>query len=971
VTALGVERQARELGYASRQISDEQITEIEPNIVNSLSGKFAVVQVRGNGTQGGASRVVIRGANSITGNNQPLFVVDGIPVDNFSSRVVGFGGFNYANTAQDINPGDIETISILSGPNAAALYGSRAANGVVLITTKRGVTATGGQVTASQMVTWETPLRLPDYQDEYGQGAFGMFSYRNGDAAGVFDQFDESWGPPLDGRLIPQFDSPIDPETGLPVPTPWIARPDNVRNFFDTGRTLTTNVALAIANDQANARLSFSNQSMDGIVPAHTNKRMTVGFTGGLQISERLRAEASAQYIDSEGRQRPGIGDHPTNPMSQFIWFGRQVDVEVLKQNWNTTRTEGEQIGRPYSWNYRFQPNVYYMRYANTNSDDRDRLIGNVSVTYDVLPWLSAMVRTGTDYYQDKRKYTFAQGIYNTTGFDPRVGTGRYTVGTNGAFGDWSIGFQETNTDFILTAAPDLGLPFSTRFTAGANRRDWRRQQNLVFVSDLTAPGIYSASNARGTPDVWDQLLRRRVNSLYGQAELGYDDFLFLTVTGRNDWSSTLPAANRSYFYPSVSGSFVFSEIIPSLENTPLDYGKLRASWALVGNDTDPYSLRNTFTTSTPEAGLPFNGLPRFGVRNTLANSNLKPEETESFEIGAELGFLDGRVGLDLTWYTSTTRDQIMAAPVSRASGYTGQILNAGSVENRGVEAVVSVVPVRTPDFRWETSFTYGRNENKVVSLAEGVTGLSLGGFWGVNVFARLIGRGFVRTADGQIVIGESGAPLITGTTKVIGNYNPDWIGGMTNTLKYKGVSLSFLIDTQQGGNIFSVTNYFGRYAGVLEETAKGRCQPTGVPDVEGMPRCNAETGLIVPGVKIVNIVQNGERADTTFAPNDIVIDAQNYAWGLYDNQEAHVFDATYWKLRELTLAYELPTRLTNRIGVSGLNVALVGRNLALWGTNVPHIDPETGFDASNVQGIEHAQIPTPRSIGINLSVRP
>ncbi len=978
ITALGVERQARELGYAAQQISDGELSLGEPNIVSSLAGRFAGVQVRGTGPQGGTSRIIIRGSNSITGNNQPLFVVDGIPIDNFSTRVAGFGGYNYGNSAEDINPGDIESVGILSGPNAAAIYGSRAANGAVLITTKSGKTATGGQVTASQMVTWETPLRMPDYQNLYGQGLQGTFSYLDGFGGGVNDQHDYSWGPPLDGRLIPQFDSPIDPSTGRPVPTPWIARPDNVRNFFDTGRTLTTNVAVAVANEQANARLSFSNQAMNGLVPAHTDSRMTLGFSGGLQVSDRLRTEASAQYITSAGRQRPGIGDDISNPMSQFIWFGRQVDVDFLERNWDRIRTEGAQEGKRYTWNDRFAPNLYYVRNANINNDDRNRLIGQVSATYEVLPWLSAMIRTGTDYYQDDRKYTYAPGLFNTSGFDPRTGTRRYALGANGSFGDWSIGFQETNTDVLLTATPDLNLPFSTRFTAGANRRDWRREQNFVYVPDLTAPGIYSASNARGTPDVWDQLLRRRVNSAYGQAEFGYEDFLFLTVTGRNDWSSTLPANSRSYFYPSVSGAFIFSDLISGLEDTFLDYGKLRTSWARVGNDTEPYSLRNTFTTSAPEGGQPFNGFPRFGVRNTLANSNLKPEETESFEIGTELGFLDGRLGLDLTWYTSTTRDQIMAAPVSRASGYTGQIINAGAVENRGIEAMVSVVPVRTPDFRWETTFNYSRNRNEVVSLAEGVTGLSLGGFWGVNAFARLgepygqlIGRGFVRTDDGQIVVGSNGIPAITSTTKVIGNYNPDWIGAVSNSLSYKGVSLSFMIDTQQGGDIFSVTNYFGRYAGVLEETTVGRCRPEGWPTDSGLPLCTPETGIVVPGVKIVSITQNGERADTTFAPNDIVTNAQSYGMGLYDNQEAHVFDASYWKLRELTIGYDVPTSFSNRLGISGLQIALVGRNLALWGTNVPHIDPETGFDASNVQGMEHAQIPTPRSIGINLSVRP
>lgn len=980
VTALGVERQARALGVAAQQVTEDQITRLEPNIVNTLSGKVSGVQIRNAGPQGGSSRIVIRGASSITGNNQPIFVIDGVPIDNSGPRLRGYGGYDYGNAAQDLNPDDIEAITVLKGPNAAALYGSRASNGAILITTKSGRSASGGQITASQMVTFEDPLRLPDYQDQFGQGVFGVFSFVDGNGGGVYDYFDESWGPPLDGRMVAQFNSPIDPATGKRTPTPWVARPDNVRNFFETGRTLTTNVAFAAASDQANARVSLSRQALDGMVPAHEQERITLGLSGGIQLSERFRVEASGQYVNNQGEQRPGIGYELSNPMIQFVWFGRQVDVADLRQNWDTRRPEGDpQAGEPYSWNYRYHPNPYYIRFANTNEDVRDRLIGQVSASYDVLPWLNAMVRTGTDYYRDDRTYTYAQDLFGMSGFDPTVGFEHHAIGQNGAFGRWGIGFQETNVDALLTATPQLELPFTVTASLGANRRNAERNTDITYVSDITAPGVYSFANRAADPQPYDFLSRRRVNSLYGQTEIGFNNYFFLTFTGRNDWSSTLPEDNRSYFYPSVSGSFVFSDFFTGLQDSPLNYGKVRASWAEVGNDTDPFALRNTFSANDP-----FMGVPRFALPNTLANAELRPESTESVELGTELGFLDGRVGLDLTWYRATTSDQIMPVQVSRASGFTGQWINAGAVRNEGVEALLSVTPVRTRDFQWNTRINFGKNENTVVRLTEGVEGLQLpgGSYWGVTVFARgpseennfkgepygqIMGRKYLRNGNGDIIIDQLGRPMRTAGAEVIGNYNPDWTGGLANTLSYRGLSLDFLIDTQQGGDVYSVTHMFGRYAGVTAETLEGRCRRPNWPVTEGLPVCNSETGIVVPGVQIVSVAGS----DTTFAQNTQWVDAQSYNWSLYNTHEAHIFDASYFKLREVNLGYSLPTSLTNRLRVSGLNVALVGRNLALWGTNVPHIDPETAFDASNVQGLEFGQLPTARSIGFNVSVRP
>ena len=970
VSALGIERQARTMGVSAQSLSGQELSTLETNLVNTLTGRVAGVHITNAGPQGGSSRIVIRGASSITGQNQPLIVVDGVPVDNSSPRLSGSGGFDYGNAVQDILPENIQSMTVLKGPAAAALYGSRASNGAIIITTKSGRgAARGGQWTLSQQVSFENPLRLPDFQDKYGQGQFGRFSYVDGNGGGDFDDYDESWGPPLDGRLIPQYNSPIDPATGERVATPWVPHPDNVRNFFETGLTTTTNLAFAVAGDRANARLSATRMSLDGMVPGFGLRRTTFAFNGGLQVNDRLTTETSVQFVASDGNNRPGIGYEESNPLIQFIWFGRQVDIEDLKKNWRTRRPDDDpQAGRFYSWNYSFHPNPYYLMLANRNTDERNRIIGHVSATYRLTPWLSAMVRTGTDWYADNRQFNYAEGLWGTSGFDPNALGDAQTIGENGAFGRWTIHHQETNTDFLLTATPQLGLPVSVTATFGGNRRDYRRLEDYIWVSDLLVPGVYSLDNAATTPNPWSELERKRVNSLYGQVDLGFNDYLFLSITGRNDWSSTLPEDNNSYFYPSVSSSFVFTDAIPALRNNSvLSYGKLRAAWARVGNDTDPYNLRNTFS-----AGDPFKGMPTFGVPNTLANAELKPEMTTSWEVGVELGFLDDRLGLDVTYFNETTDDQIMPVQVSRATGYTGRYVNAGTVRNRGIEVLARGIPVRVGDFSWETSLSFDKVDNKVVKLAEGVDGLELGRFWYARVYARagepygqIMGTAYERSPDGQILIDDNGLPIRTQDLKVLGNYNPDWSAGWSNTLRYKGLSLSFLLDTKQGGEIYSVTAQWGRYAGVLEETAVGRCVEPSWQKVEGMPDCSPETGIVARGV-----VRQISGTDTTYTPNQKATSAQSYWKRLGLIAEANVFDASYIKLRDVTLSWNVPTSIVSRLGLSGMQLSLSGRNLALW-TDAPHIDPETAFDASNVQGFEFGQLPTPRSFGFNVVIQP
>ncbi len=930
VTALGITQQERAIGTSVQSVRGEELTQArETNLVNALAGKAAGVTITNSGPQGGSSRIVIRGANSISGNNQPLFVIDGVPIDNSSPRIQGYGGVDYGNAAQDLNPNDIESVSILKGPNAAALYGSRAANGAIVITTRKGSSATGLGITASTNVTFENPLRLPDYQNEYGQGLFGEFEYVNGKQGGINDGVDESWGPRLDGSIRNQWFGQ----------GPWAANPDNVSDFFETGRTLNTNVALAGSADRANVRLSLSNMNQDGMYPGFKLERTTVALNGVANLTDRFSANGSVQYINSDGRNRPGVGYEGDNPMLQFIWFGRQNDINMLRQAY---RDNPRQM---VNWNYNYHSNPYWIALENENFDSRDRLIGGGSATYRFTDWLSATVRSGTDWYEDRRKRTFAAGTIGISG-----------VGSNGAYYEDVYFQQENNTDFLVSADRDLTSDISLSVNLGGNRRDTRRNINNTYVGNLSIPYVYNLGNAADMPIVADSMNRKRVNSLYGQAQFGFRNYLFVDVTGRNDWSSTLPAANNSYFYPSVSTSFVFTDAFPAFGGSLLSFGKLRASWTRVGSDADPYQLSQVYTAADV-----FNGIPAFAVGNRVPNPNLKPENTESWEVGADVRFLDDRLGFDATYYNSRTTDQIVAVPISPTSGFTTQMLNAGTMSNKGVELQVSAVPVRLDNgFEWEVIGNFARNRSEVVELAEGKEALVLGTYWSANVEARkgepygsIRGMRYARDDQGRLLT-SGGFPYSDGVIETLGNYNPDWTGSLNNRFSYRGVDFSFLIDTRRGGELFSVTNMFGQYAGVLSETAAGRCPY----DEDYEAACAPGQGVVVKGYN----------ADGS--PNTTPVSAQDYWQSLYGLHEAHILDASFTKLREVRLGYNVPSSFTQRFGVSGMNLSVVGRNLWLR-TPAPHIDPETAFDASNAQGFEFGQLPSARSIGFNVVVTP
>lgn len=926
VTALGIERDKRSLGVAQTSVNASELTAArEPNIVNALAGKVPGVEVTNDGPPGGSSRIVIRGENSITGNNQPLFVVDGIPIDNSAGTNSGFGGLDFGNAASDINPDDIESISVLEGANAAALYGARAANGAIVITTKTGKGTEGMGVKLSQNLTFESPLRLPEFQNVYGQGSGGQFAYKDGKGGGISDNVNRSWGPKMDGRPIVQWWS-----NG--VPEPWVPAPNNVADFFNTGRTSTTNIAVTGAGPRSDVRISATDLQIQSIYPTNTLRRLNLNMNGGTQITPKLSTRANVQYIEDDNHNRPQTGYTANSAIfNLMIWGGRQRDLPHMMDYINP---DGTQKGP----NSTTTNNPYWDVYEDPNADTRDRVIGSTDVTYKFADWLTGMARTGTDWHRDWRKQDYANG---NIGVDY----------SGGAFFEQNLFVRETNSDFLFTAEKKPTGKLGMTFNFGGNRRDNGSSEYDDGTPHLVVPGTFNIGNSAVTPQVSSFTTARQTNSLYGQAQFAWNNYLFMDATGRNDWSSTLPKGNNSYFYPSVSGSFVFTDAIPALHlGGLLSYGKLRASWAQVGNDADPYQLAVTYSPGTP-----FASIPRFTVPDQIPNANLRPERTRSWETGAELRFFDDRVSFDGSYYNKLTSDQIIPAQITPTIGFTSAVVNAGSLRNSGIEGQLNVTPIKRGSFQWDVTANYARNRSEVVSLYKGLQAIVLGTYWGLNVEARqnqpygtLYGNPYLRDSQGRLIT-LNGLPQTDPTQRVLGHYSPDWIGGLQNKFHYGHWDFSFLFDTKQGGQIFSTTKMFGEESGVLKSSLLGR--ENGETLADG-------GGLIVTGVN----------ADGT--PNTTKVTSQAYFNALFQNHEANIVSATFTKLREVRLNYEVPRSVSNKFRVSAMNIAFVGRNLWLHAA-APDIDPETAFDNSNVQGIEFIGVPSTKSMGFSVNVTP
>jgi TonB-linked SusC/RagA family outer membrane protein len=960
VTALNISKDKKSLGYAVQGLKSKDISEAkETNIINALSGKIAGLQVTGSQGDMGSSRIVIRGETSVSGNNQPLFVVDGVIVDN--SQFQGANGSrDFQNAIADLNTEDIESISVLKGPNAAALYGSRAAAGVILIKTKTGKDAKGLGITINSNTSFATLKVFPDYQNQFGQGSNGKFSYVDGKGGGLNDGVDESWGPALDGRLIPQFFS-----NGQPAE--FVAHPNNVRDFFVKGVTLNNGVALAGSGEKFDYRLSYNNLHQTGVVPNSSQGRNSFLLNTTFRPNSKLTITTIANYIKDDANNLPGAyGKRATSTMLQFTWFGRQVDVNQLKNYRNPD-------GSTFNWNNSYYSNPYFIAYENTVGQHKNRIIGSVELNYKIIDGLSANFRTGTDYYTDKRKIKVAYGT-NGTPF--------------GSYEEDAYTVNETNTEGRLQYTKKLSKDFSFDGFVGGNISTVLNEQNDQIAPKLAVAGLYTLSNSRDPLVSTNYYGKLKTYSYFASAQLGFRNYAFLNLTGRNDWSSTLPTANLSYFYPSVNGSLVLSEAL-DLKSNVLSYLKLRGGWSKVGKATTPYQLINTYAFAAPFNTITPQGTvanPQQTINTIDLNPNLKPETTTSTEAGVEAGLFNNRIRLDIGVYNTNSIDQILPVQVSAATGFTTKLINGGSINNKGLEVQLGITPVKTTDFTWDININYSRNKSKVISLYDegNLQSYILGSNRTVDVLAAvgqpygtLFGTSYTRDASGQIIIGANGTPVVNNTKKYLGKFTPDWLGSINNSFTYKNINVSFLVDARIGGSIYSNTNRTGTYTGVLASTLPGRGTANGglsyyyPANNTSAAAVQVNVGASAPAGETVyndGMVFKGVKADGS--ANTTIVPAQSYYKGFTNVDEAFVYSASYVKLREVKIGYTFPSQWVKGVGLQSATVSLVARNLWIIHKNVPNIDPETAFNTGNAQGLEDLTLPTVRNLGFNINLK-
>ncbi|HPI06419.1 MAG TPA: SusC/RagA family TonB-linked outer membrane protein [Saprospiraceae bacterium] len=989
VTALGLSKAKKSLGYAVQEVSGASLDKArETNLVSALAGKVAGVTVVGNPSGiGSSARVTIRGERSLNLNrNQPLFVVDGVPISNDFRGSSGnnYQDVDYGNGAGFVNPDDVETITVLKGASAAALYGSRANNGVILITTKSGKNTKGIGVSINSTVSFENVLRLPDYQNVYGQGLGGVFEFKDGNGGGSADGVDESWGPKMEGQLLNQFDSPttngfrggdvgnlnnaigpVDLNAQLAArgtinATPFSAQPDNIRDFFETGVTQTHNVALAGSNEKSDFRLSYTWLDQTGTVPNTDLKRNTIAFAGGYNLSPKLKVRTAINYLNSDSDNRPNLSYGTENIMYLFnCWLGRQVNTASMRDYWMAGREDLNQ----FNFNYNYHDNPYFGLYENTNSQNIDRIFGNVALTYDFTTDLSLMVRSGTDVSNEFRTRRRA---YSTQRFQ------------RGSYREERVGFTEINTDFLLNYRKNLTEKLDLNVGVGGNAMRQTGKFSDVIAPELAVPGIYTLGNSRVALQNLTSVpsTQKRINSLYATAQFGFDNYLYLDLSARNDWSSTLPSDSRSYLYYAANVSAVLTDAF-KIKSNVLSFAKVRFGVAQVGNDTDPYQLVAVYNAQTAVQGQ-----PSYSESSTLVNPALKPEISTSIETGVDVRFFNNRIGLDLTYYNTESRNQLLPLALSNTTGYASRFINAGLINNQGVEATLNITPVKTRSFTWDVAFNFSANRSKVKELytdpisGQEVTNYVMASRY-VNVEARvgeqmgdMYGIGYQRvSADknspyydptgqfvGQIVYNQ-GKPVATPNLIKLGNYNPDWLGGIYNTFTFKGVSLGVLFDIRSGGEVYSHTQVVGREGGQIVETLEGRADGYDL-NVEG-------NGVIGDGV-----VQTADG----FTPNTVKLSAREWHTSYTLGRrliEGAIYDASFVKLRETRIGYTFPNKIWGKTNLRDLSVNIVGRNLALW-TKVPHIDPETSSTAGGtvIPGVESVALPSTRSWGINLNCR-
>ena len=942
VTALGITRAKKTLGYAIQKIDGSQLDQAKDNnIINSLSGKVAGVQVTSGGSATGASaKIVIRG-NSSFGANSPLFVIDGVPIYNNVTNLNGGGGVDWGNTASDIDPNNIESLTILKGSSATALYGNRATNGVIVITTKKGSKnkkAIGVDFNSSVIV--DKASYFPALQNEYGGGRNGeefiwnsynkkngtnltyndyakkfAYNYVDGRGGGINDGNPNSWGPRLDkGLLLDQWYSGKN--------SAFVSHPDNINAWFNPGVTFNNSVAVSANGEKASGRISYTNQDTKGIVDFTDQKQNTISANMNLKPSDRLSTSANFTYLSKESNNIPKSG---YDWAGIFGWRQRDFPTQYAKDLFYEKGNAG----------YIYNADNPFYTLRNTIGFKRDRVYGSISSEYKINSWLKANGSMAIDFYNEFRKEITQAGTVNNV----RLNRG-------GQFREEQQFNQERNFDFTLNFDKSFG-DFRVDGLIGANKRDNKFRSMTLSAADLTVADIYAISNVKGTPGVGNYYSMYETQSAYFAANGSYKDYLFLGITGRNDWSSTLAANKRSFFYPSISLGFIVTEAF-KLDLEKISYFKLRASVARVGGGTDPYLLSRTYAAST------YNAISSFSPTSVLPPINLEPFQTSSYELGAEMKFLKNRFSLDLTYYNQTTVNQIINVGTSRTTGYGSMTMNAGEIQNSGIEIMfLGKVLEKESGLNWDISINWAKNKSVVNSLYGGLSSYQISaGFGGATLrgipgqdWGILWGLPFVRNADGKVVVDNLGIPKTTSVGINLGSVTPDWNGGITNSFRYKGFNLNFLTDVRMGGKFFSTTAWHSYPTGAYAVTTKNSVR---------------ETGLIVDGV-----FDDGK-------PNNVRVSAQDYYSGgwMWNNHEYSILDGSYVKLREVIFGYDFKLKKTSFI--QKLNLSMVGRNLAILyrdiSTRELGIDPEVGLGSGAAGvGFENFQIPTVRSFGINL----
>ncbi|WP_026997163.1 SusC/RagA family TonB-linked outer membrane protein [Flectobacillus major] len=971
VTALGISRDKKSLGYASQEVKGDQVsTAKESNFINSLSGKVSGVEIKRNNNMGASTNIVVRGFKSLTGNNQALFVVDGVPIDNSnttsSSTAQGGGGYDYGNAASDINPDDIESINVLKGAASTALYGSRAANGVVMITTKKGRKNQGLGVSVGMGYTVGSidKSTFPKYQNQYGGGyglyyedPTGQFLYRdiNGDGKDdlvVPTSEDASWGAKFDASKQVYDWRSFDPSSPLyGKSSPWTAAQNTPAKFFNDAQTFNGNISIDGGGENGTFRVSYTRFDQKGIMPNSSIQKNNFSFSGSHDFNKKLTVTTNINFArqDAKGRYSNGYSD---NIMSSFRqWYQTNVDILDLKSAFDRT-------GKNITWNWAdptdlkpiYWDNPYWQRANNYETDWRNRLFGNVALNYKITNDIDVLGRISMDTYTESQEERVAVGSINNDG------TAKYSR--------YDRTFRELNYDLFANIHKDLSEDFNVKGMIGANLR--RTQVNSVYASTqggLVVPGIYALANSASAVSApTESAYEIYQEGIFASASLGYKNELFLDVTARRDVSSTLPVANNTYFYPSASLSYIFSNKLG--ESWPaLSFGKIRANYAEVGNTAPALSLLNTYVKPTnlnADNRDAFGGQTLFALSSTLNNPNLKPERTKSTEIGLEMKFMKNRIGFDATVYRTLSVDQIMPVAISKATGYDRKYVNAGTIENKGIELSAFAIPVQITNLSWRIGVNYTMNRNKVVELYDGVDNLQLGSFGGGVTLNATIGQpyGVLKGTNfvylnGQKVVASTGYYAQSDATSVIGNVTPDWKMGITNTLNYKNLSFSFLIDIQKGGSVFSLDQYYGLATGLYAETVplNDNGKPVRSSIADG-------GGYIYPGV-LADGSANTKR-----------VSGENYGiFGYRRNPAgAFVYDASYVKLREVTVSYKLPSSLFGGDKfIKGASFSLVGRNLWIIHKNLPYADPEDGLTSGNLSGWQSGVYPAVREVGASL----